>query len=200
LRKTALILLFSAVAITPSVTEAAEFEITPFIGYQFGGDVTTVYQGQQQDVSVSSSENFGIVLSLGLSEYFQLELLYNTQDTSADAKRFDDSLGLGIDYWQIGMLWGFDPDAQVNPYFVLGLGGAWLSPEGFSNFSRFSGSIGAGAKIFFSESIGLRLEGRFYATHINNDSIYCDPLWCYGWPNRLYQFDVSAGLIIRLGD
>lgn len=200
MRKTALILLFSAVAITPSVTEAAEFEITPFIGYQFGGDVTTVYQGQQQDVSVSSSENFGIVLSLGLSEYFQLELLYNTQDTSADAKRFDDSLGLGIDYWQIGMLWGFDPDAQVNPYFVLGLGGAWLSPEGFSNFSRFSGSIGGGAKIFFSESIGLRLEGRFYATHINNDSIYCDPLWCYGWPNRLYQFDVSAGLIIRLGD
>ena len=189
-----------SVAIAPTATEAREFEITPFIGYQFGGDVTTFYQGQYQDVSVGSGENYGVVLSLGLSEFTQLELLYNTQDTNADANRFEDSIGLTIDYWQLSFLWGFDPDAQVNPYVVFGLGGTWLKPDGFSNLSRFSGNIGGGAKIFFSDNVGLRLEGRFYATYINSTTSYCDPLWCYGWPNSLYQFDVSAGLIIRFGD
>jgi opacity protein-like surface antigen len=200
MKKTALLLLVSAAALAATATEAREFEITPFIGYQFGGDVSTYYQNQFQDVSVNSSENFGVVLSLGLSEMTQLELLYNTQDTTADANRFDDSLGLNIDYWQLSLLWGFDPDAQINPYVVFGIGGTWLRPDGFSSTSKFSGNIGGGVKIFFSDNIGVRLEGRFYGTYINSTTSYCDPFWCYGYNNSLYQFDLSAGLIIRFGD
>jgi opacity protein-like surface antigen len=200
MRKYLLLLLFCFASLSPSATEAREFEITPFIGYQFGGDVSTFYQGQYQDVSIDSSENFGVVLSLGLSEMVQLELLYNTQDTTAEAERFDDSLGLNIDYWQLSMLWGFSPDAQINPYVVFGIGGTWLRPDGFSSTSKFSGNIGGGVKIFFSDNIGVRLEGRFYGTYINSTTTYCDPFWCYGYNNSLYQFDVSAGLIIRFGD
>jgi opacity protein-like surface antigen len=186
-------------SLVPSVTEAREFEITPFIGYQFGGDVSTFYQNQYQDVSIDSSENFGLMLNLGLSEMIQLELLYNTQDTTANAQRFDDSLGLNIDYWQLSMLWGFSPESQINPYVVFGIGGTWLRPDGFDSTSKFSGNIGGGVKIFFSDSIGVRLEGRFYGTYINSTTSYCDPFWCYGYNNSLYQFDVSAGLIIRFG-
>jgi opacity protein-like surface antigen len=200
MRKLTPIVMFSMLALAPGVADATEFEITPFIGYQFGGDVSTFYQNQYQDVSIDSSENFGLVLSLGLSEMAQLELLYNTQDTTADAERFDDSLGLNIDYWQLSLLWGFNPDAQINPYVVFGIGGTWLRPDGFSNLSRFSGNIGGGVKIFFSDNIGVRLEGRFYGTYINSTTTYCDPFWCYGYNNSLYQFDVSAGLIIRFGD
>jgi opacity protein-like surface antigen len=186
-------------SLVPSVTEAREFEITPFIGYQFGGDVSTFYQNQYQDVSIDSSENFGLMLNLGLSEMIQLELLYNTQDTTANAQRFDDSLGLNIDYWQLSMLWGFSPESQINPYVVFGIGGTWLRPDGFDSTSKFSGNIGGGVKIFFSDSIGVRLEGRFYGTYINSTTSYCDPFWCYGYNNSLYQFDVSAALIIRFG-
>jgi len=200
MRKIAFLLLFSIVALAPAATEAREFEITPFIGYQFGGDVTTYYENQYQDVSVNSSENFGLVLSLGLSEMTQLELLYNTQDTSVDSNRFDDSLGLNIDYWQLSLLWSFDPYSQINPYVVFGIGGTWLRPDGFSSTSKFSGNIGGGVKIFFSDNVGVRLEGRFYGTYINSTTSYCDPFWCYGYNNSLYQFDVSAGLIIRFGD
>jgi len=200
MKKTALLLLVSIAALAATGAEAREFEITPFIGYQFGGDVSTYYQNQYQDVSVNSSENFGVVLSLGLSEMTQVELLYNTQDTTADANRFDDSLGLNIDYWQLSLLWGFNPDAQINPYVVFGIGGTWLRPDGFSSTSKFSGNIGGGVKIFFSDNVGVRLEGRFYGTYINSTTSYCDPFWCYGYNNSLYQFDVSAGLIIRFGD
>ncbi len=193
-------LVLTTVLLVPTAAMAGEFEITPFLGYQFGGDVETFYQGEYHDVNINSSENWGVVLSLGLSPMTQIELLYSTQDTEADAQRFEDSLGLKIDYWQVSMLWNFDPDAQIQPYVVFGIGGTWLRPDGFSNTSRFSGNIGGGAKIFFSDSIGLRLEGRFYGTYINSTTSYCDPFWCYGYNNSLYQFDVSAGLIIRFGD
>ena len=193
-------LVLTTVLLAPTAAMAGEFEITPFLGYQFGGDVETFYQGEYHDVNINSSENWGVVLSLGLSPMTQIELLYSTQDTEADAQRFEDSLGLKIDYWQVSMLWNFDPDAQIQPYVVFGIGGTWLRPDGFSNTSRFSGNIGGGAKIFFSDSIGLRLEGRFYGTYINSTTSYCDPFWCYGYNNSLYQFDVSAGLIIRFGD
>ncbi len=200
MKKSIQALVLTTVLLAPTAAMAGEFEITPFLGYQFGGDVETFYQGEFHDVNINSSENWGVVLSLGLSPMTQIELLYSTQDTKADARRFEDSLGLKIDYWQVSMLWNFDPDAQIQPYVVFGIGGTWLRPDGFSNTSRFSGNIGGGAKIFFSDSIGLRLEGRFYGTYINSTTSYCDPFWCYGYNNSLYQFDVSAGLIIRFGD
>jgi opacity protein-like surface antigen len=200
LKKSIQALVLTTVLLLPTAAMAGEFEITPFLGYQFGGDVTTFYQGEYHDVNINSSGNWGLVLSLGLSPMTQIELLYSTQDTEADADRFEDSLGLRIDYWQVSMLWNFDPDSQIQPYVVFGIGGTWLRPDGFSSLSRFSGNFGGGAKIFFSDNIGLRLEGRFYGTYINSTTSYCDPFWCYGYNNSLYQFDVSAGLIIRFGD
>jgi len=193
-------LVLTTVLLAPMAATAGEFEITPFLGYQFGGDIETFYQGEYHDVNINSSGNWGVVLSLGLSPMTQIELLYSTQDTEADANRFEDSLGLRIDYWQVSMLWNFDPDSQIQPYVVFGIGGTWLRPDGFSSLSRFSGNIGGGAKIFFSDNIGVRLEGRFFGTYINSTTSYCDPFWCYGYNNSLYQFDVSAGLIIRFGD
>jgi opacity protein-like surface antigen len=200
LKKSIQALVLTTVLLLPTAAMAGEFEITPFLGYQFGGDVTTFYQGEYHDVNINSSGNWGLVLSLGLSPMTQIELLYSTQDTEADADRFEDSLGLRIDYWQVSMLWNFDPDSQIQPYVVFGIGGTWLRPDGFSSLSRFSGNIGGGAKIFFSDNIGVRLEGRFFGTYINSTTSYCDPFWCYGYNNSLYQFDVSAGLIIRFGD
>ena len=192
-------LVLTTVLLAPTAAMAGEFEITPFLGYQFGGDIETFYQGTYHDVNINSSENYGVVLSLGLSPVTQIELLYSTQDTKADASRFEDSLGLEIDYWQVSMLWNFDPDSQIQPYVVFGIGGTYLRPDGFSSELKFSGNIGGGAKIFFSDNIGVRLEGRFFGTYINSTTSYCDPFWCYGYNNSLYQFDVSAGLIIRFG-
>ncbi len=199
---TRIILLVGVVTLPllPSTASAGGFELTPFMGYQFGGDVTTFYEGSYHDVGISSSENFGLMVNIDLGDMVQLEFLYNTQDTRANAKRFDDKLDLTIDYWQVSGLWSFNPYEQFNPYFVVGLGATSLRPDGFSNETKFSGNIGGGVKIQFSDAIGLRFEGRFYGTYINSTTSYCDPWWCYGYTNSLYQFDVSAGLIIRFGD
>jgi len=200
MRRLTQIVFVAALILTASSATAREFEITPFFGYQWGGDVETFYQGRYENVDINDGENWGIMLNIGLNDAMQIELLYNTQDTGADARRFDDTLDLNIDYWQVSMLWSFNPYETVNPYIVFGIGGTWMRPEGFSSLSRFSGNVGGGAKFYFSDRIGLRLEGRIYGTYINSTTSYCDPFWCYGYNNSLYQFDVSAGLIIRFGD
>lgn len=50
-----------------------------------------------------------------------------------------------------------------------------------------------------SDRIGIRAEGRICGTYVNTEVSWCDPLYCYGAPNNLWQFDVTAGLIICLG-
>ena len=104
-----------------------------------------------------------------------------------------------IDYWQLSMLFNFNPGNGIEPYLVFGFGGTWVRPDGFSSTSKFSGNVGGGAKFYFSENVGLRLEGRFYGTYISTEISYCDLWYCYGYNNSLLQFDVSAGLIIRFG-
>ena len=199
MKKFALSIIALSILAAPAV-DAREFEITPFIGYQFGGSVDVTYQGLRESVSIKDTTNWGLMLNLGISDAMQLELLYNTQDTKADASIVDDSLDLNIDYWQLSLLWDFNPyDDDFSPYLVFGLGGTWMRPDGFSSVSRFSGNIGGGVKYFFSDRIGIRAEGRFYGTYINSDIAWCDPLWCYGTRNELWQFDVAVGLIIRLG-
>ncbi|RLB61752.1 MAG: hypothetical protein DRH08_13460 [Deltaproteobacteria bacterium] len=191
----------TAILLLPSAALAGGgFELTPFVGYQFGGDIETSYQGIYNDISVNSGENFGMAASFDLNPETQIELLYSTQDTSADARRFDGSFGLTIDYWQISGIYNFNPFDDVRPYVVFGLGATSLRPDGFSNETKFSGNFGGGVKVFLNDNIGLRLDGRLYATYISSTTAYCDPYWCYGYNNSLYQFNVSAGLIVRFGN
>ena len=195
------VILATAALLVPSAADAGEFEITPFIGYQFGGSLDVNFEGSRHSVSINDDVNYGLMLNLGLSDAMQLELLYNTQDTSADAREFNNSLDITIDYWQLSVLWDFDPyDDDFSPYVVFGLGGTWMRPDGYSSVSKFSGNIGGGIKYFFSDRVGVRLEGRLYGTYINTQTTWCDPFYCYGTANDLWQFDVAAGLIFRLGN
>jgi len=185
--------------LVPFSALAREFEITPFVGYQFGGDVDVYFEGQRTNVGVNDSENWGLMVNIELSPVTQLELLYSTQDTQADARRYGETRGLKIDYWQIGMLYSFNPYEQVNPFVVFGIGATNLGVDGLSSNTRFSGNIGGGAKFLLSDRFAIRLEGRFYSTYINSTTTYCDPIFCYGYNNNLYQFDVTAGLVFRFG-
>jgi len=196
-----LAILAIAALLIPTAADAREFEITPFVGYQFGGSINVSYEGERHSVSVNNDVNYGFMLNLGITDAMQIELLYNTQDTSADANVIQNSLGLTIDYWQLSALWDFDPyNDDFTPYVVFGFGGTWMRPDGYSSLSRFSGNIGGGIKYFFSDRVGVRLEGRLYGTYINTQTTWCDPFYCYGTANDLWQFDVAAGLIFRLGN
>ncbi len=78
------------------------------------------------------------------------------------------------------------------------LGAAHLNPGGdFESRWRFSGGLAVGAKVFFSERIGIRLQSRLMGTLIDNVDIFCDEFGCFaGGGVYMVQIDFSGGLII----
>ena len=184
------------------------FELTPTFSYNFGGTIT----GEDSELSsfdlqANDGEAFGVTLDIPLSPWAQIELLASRQQTELeyDAGLFGGSTGFAdfnVSYYQVGGLfqWG---NGQIRPFVVLGLGVTTLDPNvaGARAENRLSGSIGGGDKIFFTDNIGLRLEGRGFWTvldgnngdyHWQDDCYSCD----YGYTNSFDQGQASAGLII----
>lgn len=190
-----------------SAQGAYRFELTPQVGYRFGGEI----DGNDNaffdtDLEVDEGAAFGLTFDIPLSRNFQLELLFNRQDTELV---FDEGLFGGnfdvadvtVDYYHVGVLWQ-GGNADVNPFFVFSAGVTRLDPDvpGADNEDRFSMSLGGGVKIFFNEHVGLRLEGRGFFTAIDDydsgcydDRWYCDDYYDDG--DTLAQGQASVGLI-----
>jgi hypothetical protein len=104
-----------------------------------------------------------------------------------------------------------EPEAAVRPYVLLGLGatnygGVPFTVGGFSGETdggtQFSGTFGAGLKLYPSQRVGVKLGARWTPTYIKSDSEgwYCDPYWgCYvvGDPQYSNQIEFSGGLVFR---
>lgn len=203
MRRALLALLFLAVPVA-AFAQPGPFEITPFVGYRFAGEIENAgdigFPDFDQDVEVDESAVFGILFDIPLTPNWRLELLANRQDTSfsVDEGLFSPAQDLGdvsIDFFQAGFLyqWGL---GQVNPFIVGTLGLARVSPD-FPELDAenyFAGTIGGGVKVFFSENVGLRFEGRGYWTNLDTD--FDDRYDRYDSEGDLVQGEASAGLII----
>jgi opacity protein-like surface antigen len=186
------------------------FELTPQVGYRFGGEI----EGGEDalfdtDLEVDEGAAYGVTFDIPLSRDFQLELLFNRQDTELT---FDEGLfggtfdvaDLVVDYYHVGMLWQ-GGNSDVSPFFVASAGVTRLDPDvpGADSEDRFSLSLGGGVKIFFNEHVGLRLEGRGFFTAIDDyDSGCYDDDWdCdyyddyYDDGDTLAQGQANVGLI-----
>lgn len=198
------------VVLAPAAASAAgRFELTPTASYNFGGDI----RGEDTDLfdvdlQAADSEAFGITLDIPLAPWVQLELLASRQSTELE---FDEGLFGGttgfadfdVTYFHVGGLfeWG---SGQIHPFFVASLGITDLNPDvpGAASETRFSASLGGGVKIFFSDHVGVRLEGRGFWTALDNydtgnDSCCgfdCDCNYDYG--AEFTQAQASAGLIL----
>jgi hypothetical protein len=189
------------------------FELTPTVSYNFGG----VFSGGGNtrfdlDLEAADSEAYGVSFGFPLSPRVQIELLASRQRTRLDA--YADYGGANysladfeVTYYHVGGLfqWG---NGQIHPFGVASLGIASLNPDlrlvqGAYEENKFSGSIGGGVKIFFTDSIGLRLEGRGFWTLLDSNNTDID--WgddCYrcghdyAYSDTFDQVQTSVGLII----
>lgn len=186
--------------------QGGAFEITPLAGYRFSGQVAAYDRFDEElvdtDIEVEEGEFFGVLLGIPLTPNWKLELLANRQESTfiLDEGLFEPIQELGdvtLSYYHVGLLyeWG---RGQVRPFIVGALGLAQIEPDSprVDTEDRFSGSLGAGVKVFFSRNVGLRLEGRGYWTDF--DAGLEDD---FGRRRRevdeaLYQGEASAGLIL----
>jgi len=178
-----LLLLISATALlaTPVAVhaESPAFEITPFVGARMGGgfDLTNP-EGNDSSVDLDSGISYGFDLGMYRDSQSFYELLYSTQQSSLDsADPALDGVDLRIHYLQFGGTAFFPQDNdRFVPYLSLTLGATFMDPDygGYDSETKFSGSVGGGFRIPFSEKVALNLGVRGYLTLIESaTSLFC---------------------------
>ena len=198
-----IILLFILTAVyQPAETHAGNFEITPTIGYTFGGTLKDEFTGTK--IEADDSVSYGFILSYNVSPETQVEFYYSHQPTELKVSSGAIFTGnplfdLDIDYFHLGGLYGRDM-GNFMPFIAAGLGVTHLDPERGDSENKFSVSLGGGLKLMLAERIGLRLEGRGFGTYIDSGSstVFCTFGSCaiVSDGDFIWQFSTLAGLIL----
>ncbi len=204
------VLIGLATFLAPAAVQAQRVEITPFAGYRSGGDFQV--RGFDdlgpfvEDLDLDDAASWGLLLDLGVSRNLQLELAFSRQETDLGLDLGFlgpvESLGdVDVDVLHLGLLyqWG---RGQLRPFLVGSVGATELDPvdAGFDSETRLSWGFGGGLKVMFDRHLGVRLEGRWLSTLIDeNEELFCDRFGsCYSYDSAetLDQFEVRGGLVI----
>jgi len=187
---------------------AQKVEVTPFGGYVFGGTMN----GDYGDVYLNGNAQYGGMISIAISRVVDVDLIYNRSDTKAQVNYYSVNgyikptldIPISINYMQIGFTKNFRVNPTVSPFVGLNLGACLFYPkEDYSDAWFFSVGINAGAKIYFSKRVGLRLQAQGYVP-VQGTGFYIfagtggasSGVSVY---STLFQFGFTGGLIFRLG-
>jgi hypothetical protein len=182
------------------------FELTPFVGYTYGGRLLADQTGLNENVRAESSANFGANFAIPIGyQGFKIELMVNHQPTRlvsggalfAPSDRVAD---FNVTYYHAGLIIPFTVSRTATPYLVLSAGVANLDPQvsGATSENRFSASGGVGVKIPFNRNAGIRLEARGFYTSLPNDRTF-DCSRCYNSYSYhdFQQGQTNAGIYFR---
>ena len=187
-------------AVRPAV---AGVEITAFSGLRFGGSFEDANTGA--GMSLEDSGSYGLVLDFDIEPDRQIEIYLSRQSTtlSADGPFTGNPLfDLAVEYYHIGGLYLIDVQSdRVRPFVSGGLGLTRMNPQGdgLDTETRFSLSIGGGAKFFITDHLGLRLDARGIFTALNSSGT----VFCSGGcaitvqSSGFMQGELGAGLVVR---
>jgi hypothetical protein len=185
----------------------AQFEISPYTGYMFGGRG----YGYYIDVNISDGQNFGIIGDIPVYPGVQAELMYNRMVSRASVwdyrEKETEVFDIASEYFMIGALKDVDY-GKVKPFGIFLLGIAAHTPQRtqYNNKISFAMTLGGGVKIFPTEFLGIRLQGRLLAPlYLSGIGLGCGigtgGAGCgggVGMSSTLLQGDFSAGIILIL--
>jgi opacity protein-like surface antigen len=196
-----------------------EFEVTPFGGTRFGGQIqfnppATYTNGTTSEtvdyIGIKSSIDYGLYADYSIWPSFQAEFMWNRQPTefrahNADTGGLSNIGSANLDMYQFGALWEFRSDeAKLRPFAVFGLGFTHFGDnnilQGMSN--RFSYSIGGGVKYNLASHVGLRLDVRYSPTHTTQQNGYAYDYYYGGsvpvtYTNKANQGQANIGVIFK---
>ncbi len=210
-----LLLSFSGICLAQG-RDRAKIEITPFGGFQWNSRTNT-YGGY---ISTKDGINFGGTIDFEVRPDFDIELLYvyfpseakiviENAGFSAYASDYADVV---THYMQIGYIRSIQKGGKVEPFGAVTIGavlyqgsdvplasGSVIKAE---DIWRFAFTLGGGAKIYFSDRIGLRLQARLMAPlYFSGAGLYFGTSGSgFGVSGGIpiLQGDFTAGLIIRI--
>ena len=202
-----------------STKAQGRFEVTPFVGYETSGSYpievlpgTGGSPALVDRLGVNDAISYGSFLDYNLSENFQLEFMWDRNNTSYSARdittlEYFKAYNSDLDQFQFGGLYMFrGSEHRLRPYVAASLGFTHDSNSpistGFtfvSNRTAFSYSVGGGVKYGLNRHVGLRGDVRYLPTYgSSSDQTYCY-FGCYTArvPNYLSRGNFVGGLIFR---
>ncbi|HTO74475.1 MAG TPA: outer membrane beta-barrel protein [Thermoanaerobaculia bacterium] len=174
-------------------------EIEPFAGYLWGGQfdrgTTSIFD---QKVDVEDHFTYGGRIGYNLTSLVEFEAMFQRTETNFETHTSSSGpifgppgqtvrLGqLDIDYYMGYTTFNFGHGRAV-PYVSFGLGAARLDPNvatapGASTDTRFTSSVAGGLKVFFNPHFGMRFDGRYFGTVLNDHGCNCShSTWLSNW-------------------
>lgn len=181
-----------------SAADLPRFEITPWVGYRFGGEFQFEPEsGEPRTVEVLDSSSFGIDLGLYRDASSFYELLFASQSAPLDTRGITDAdFDLRTDYFHIGGTLLFAQDNGLVPWVSVTGGVTRLDPSGtaqgetLSRESDFSMSFGGGVRVPLNRRLAVVGGVRAYVTFVDPSSrIFCVSA---GGATCLFQFSGST--------
>ncbi|MCK5351520.1 hypothetical protein KAJ77_03025 [bacterium] len=197
-----LLLTVGLMLISPQAASAEGVQITPFLGYSVGGEFEDYFTGTK--LSLSEDETYGFIISKDTAPGTQAEFFYSYQPSSLSASgAFTPGVEVDVDveYFHIGGR-QYLGEGTAKPFVVGSLGATHFDPHSsrLESETRFSIGLGGGVELGASERIGIRLEGRGFATFFDSDgAVFCGPIGCTVAvaSQVLWQFEVLAGVTFK---
>lgn len=170
------------------------------------------------DFRLATGDGYFLGLSVPIRPGLWGEISYMRQGTKMQLDRWPDDLvdltNMSVNYWQIGAVQGL-PRGRIMPYVIATLGMTHYGPDAdrldidgtiyrLDSATKFSMTFGVGFKAVLDDQqrVGLRAQFRFLPTLYNTGA----GLWfgsggggvSFGG-SALWQYEVSGGLVVRLG-
>jgi hypothetical protein len=168
-------LLLAALSALPVArADGIRAEVTPFVGYRIGGsfDAQAPDGTVSEGVDVEDSSSWGIDVGIYARPDAFYEFLYSTQTTGFESK--DPTLGsvdLTVEYYQFGGTAFFPGEQWPVPFLSLTIGATRFGADkGYGSDTKFSGSLGGGLRLPFSDNLAATLGARGYLTLVESDT------------------------------
>ncbi|MDP4256746.1 MAG: OmpA family protein [Bacteroidota bacterium] len=184
-------------------------ELIPSAGYTFASrtDFYDSYGRIDGGLNLGGSVKFNVNRNVGI------EFLYSHLSTQSGLYNYGFNGGdkiaggnLSLDYIMIGGVQSFGiPNSAVRPFIGGFLGAAVLTPgtSGYSNDTKFAVGLQLGTNIYMAPNLGLQLKAQLLSpVDAADGGFYFSNYGSGGGINTysdIYQFSLSAGLIIGLG-
>ena len=187
-----------AVQLTPLRAQAVE--VAPLGGYRFGGDFFELLTAQPIDLDEALT--LGVAVNVRLAEGTHFEALYTHQRADLSQLLIDPPgrARVTVDHWLAGGRQELD-SGRVRP-FLTGMIGLTRYASEVDGEIRLAASAGGGVRLFPNARVGLRFDGRVFATLVDADAtVYaCVQGRCLLAfdADVVWQAELTTGIVIRL--
>ena len=185
----------------PSPSHGQALEVSPFIGYRFGGGFFERVTGQAVDLDGARAVGGMVDIRVGDGLFVEALVTHQSARVTLPPGPLSPPVTwrITVDHWQGGGVQEFGLDPRVRP-FVTGLLGLTRYAAAGDDEIRFSVSGGGGVKLMPTRRIGVRLDGRVFATfaYVDAQVLGCGPGVCLSriYADIVWQAEFSAGLVV----